>query len=277
MVEEEGVIVCKATKWFIWRALLMLLMFSVFALYFLYDWKIGYPEKNVIVAHYKAFDAAEEAWVKKEELDRWEAYVNEQTLPYEDDRRIYPAGTDFDQKWPALLADKKGMEEKKSAGLWKDYSAERGWPQKVNVLEDRKPFDKLKEQLFFAGFCGVLSIIALFFLLRTRGRMMKVDQEAFYSPGGAKVPFAKMKVIDKRKWETKGLATITYTDESGSDKKAKIDGMVYGQFKEEEGAPAEALFQKVLSNFNGELIEFIPEEEDEEEPEEPEESSDETA
>ncbi|MDB4480727.1 hypothetical protein N9040_10230, partial [Akkermansiaceae bacterium] len=43
-----------------------------------------------------------------------------------------------------------------------------------------------------------------------------------------------------------------------------IDGMVYGQFKEEEGAPAEALFQKVLENFEGELIELVDENENEE-------------
>ncbi|MDB4493400.1 hypothetical protein N9227_00005, partial [bacterium] len=47
-------------------------------------------------------------------------------------------------------------------------------------------------------------------------------------------------------------------------KKAKIDGMVYGQFKEEDGAPAEALFQKVLENFEGELIELVDEDEDDE-------------
>jgi len=66
-----------------------------------------------------------------------------------------------------------------------------------------------------------------------------------------------------RKWETKGLATLVY-ETDGKENKAKIDGMVYGQFKEEEGAPAEALFQKVLENFEGELIELVDENENEE-------------
>ena len=39
--------------------------------------------------------------------------------------------------------------------------------------------------------------------------------------------------------------------------------MVYGQFKQEEGAPAEALFQRILDNFRGELIELIEPREDE--------------
>ena len=97
---------------------------------------------------------------------------------------------------------------------------------------------------------------------------MKADDEAYYSPDGKKILFSKMTQIDKRKWETKGLATISYTDEKGETAKAKVDGMVYGQFKEEDGAPAEALFQHILANFEGELIELVEEDEDEEAEEE---------
>ena len=37
---------------------------------------------------------------------------------------------------------------------------------------------------------------------------------------------------------------------------AKVDGMVYGQFRPEDGAPAEKLFQRIRSNFSGELVEL---------------------
>jgi hypothetical protein len=40
--------------------------------------------------------------------------------------------------------------------------------------------------------------------------------------------------------------------------------MVYGQFKEENGAPAEALFQYILVNFEGELIELVVDDDDDE-------------
>ncbi|NIP93043.1 MAG: hypothetical protein GWO24_06120, partial [Akkermansiaceae bacterium] len=49
----------------------------------------------------------------------------------------------------------------------------------------------------------------------------------------------------------------------GVEKKAKVDGLVYGQFKAEEGAPAERLFQRILQNFSGELIGYAGEEEGE--------------
>ena len=65
-----------------------------------------------------------------------------------------------------------------------------------------------------------------------------------------------MRRIDKRKWESKGLAYVYYEDQDGGMKKAKVDGMVYGQFREEDGAPAERLFRRILQNFSGELIEL---------------------
>ncbi|MDB4508351.1 hypothetical protein N9051_02080 [Akkermansiaceae bacterium] len=250
-------ITCKVTNWFLWRALLMLVMFGGFCIYFLYDWKIGYPEKNLVVANYRAFNAAGQAWTVEENRNRWSDFVSEQKMPWGDDLSIYPESTDFEQTWPALLADKEAMDDKSDEGLWKDYSGEKGWSQEVDLDEDPKPAYKIKEQLYASIICFVLSVIALFYYLRTKKRMMKVDDDAFYSPDGARIPFDQMTTIDKRKWETKGLATITFTDESGQEAKAKVDGMVYGQFKEEEGAPAEVLFQRVLANFEGELIELV--------------------
>lgn len=92
---------------------------------------------------------------------------------------------------------------------------------------------------------------------------MKVDDQGYYPPGGSLIPFPTIKILDMRKWETKGLATLVY-EADGKENKAKIDGMVYGQFKEEEGAPADALFQRILENFEGELIELVDENENEE-------------
>lgn len=254
---------CKVTKWFVWRALLMLLMFGFFGAYFLYDWKVGYPEKNVIVAHYKAFEEAEEAWTKPENKENWEEFAADKTIPFEEDKSMYPAGTEFGLPWPESLRSKESMQSNSIAELWNEYAGPKMWPSKVNTLEDIKPREKIDEQLWSAGICGVLSGIALFFFLRTRGRSMSVDEEAYYAPGGEKVPFKAMRVIDKRKWATKGLAYITYEDEGGAQKKAKVDGMVYGQFKAEEGAPAEALFQQILANFEGEIVDVLEDEDDE--------------
>lgn len=271
-MSSESEIVCRPTKWFLWRAALMLVMFGGFGAYFLYDWKIGYPEKNYIVANYQAFSAAGKVRSENDDLkgqESWEAFVDSQIIPFEEEPKMYPAGTDFEEKWPKILYQ---IGEKNSTELWKDYSEEKGWPQNVDPSEDVKPLRKISEQLIAAAVCFVLLAVVVFFLIRTRGRSMKVDDKGYYAPGGPFVAFGDMVTIDKRKWETKGLAIITYKD-GEEEKKAKVDGMVYGQFREEDGAPAEALFQRILANFNGELIELVIEDEDEEEeadsPEEP--------
>lgn len=239
----------------------MLVMFGGFGAYFLYDWKVGYPQKNYEIANYQAFSAAGAAWADHRE--NWEEFVSNQTIPFEEDRSIYPPDTDFEEKWPAILAK---MERGNDEELWKQYSSEKGWDQKIDVQEDRKPKYKIMEQFAAALVCFGLTAVALFFLIRTKSRVMKVTSEGYFAPGGKMIPFEKMIRLDKRKWETKGLAMITYLD-GDEEKKAKIDGMVYGQFKEEDGAPAEALFQQVLANFQGELIELVEDDEDEEDEE----------
>lgn len=247
----------------------MLAMFGGFAFYFLYDWKVGYPKKNYVIANYVAFNQAGSAWTvdaNRASPEAWNAFVEQQTIPFQDDKAMYPPGTDFDEKWPEIL---KKMDDHKSDDLWTEYSGEKGWPQQIDPSEDIKTAKQIKEQLIAAIVCFILAAVALFFLVRTKSRVMKVDEQGYYPPGGDLIPFGNMLTLDKRKWETKGLATLTYKD-GDSEKKAKIDGMVYGQFKEEEGAPAEALFQKVLAGFEGELIEMIDlngEEDDEEESE----------
>jgi hypothetical protein len=253
-------IVCRPTKWFIWRALLMLVMFGGFGFYFLYDWKVGYPEKNYIISNYDAFNDAGTAWTVDENRNDWKAFVEKQSIPFRDEEGIYPLDTDLEEKWPALLATMSGNGNDEE--LWKKFSGEKGWPQKIDPIEDLKAAYKIGQQLIAALVCFALTAIALFFLFRTKSRVMKVDDQGYYPPGGGLIPFGNITTLDKRKWETKGLATLTYT-EGGDEKKAKIDGMVYGQFKSENGAPAEALFQQVLANFEGELIEMVVDDDDE--------------
>jgi hypothetical protein len=258
---EDFEVICHPTKWFLWRALLMIVMFGGFACYFLYDWKMGYPKKNYVIANYQAFSDAGSAWADHRE--NWADFISKQTIPFEEEPAMYPAGTDFEEKWPAILGT---MERGNDEELWKQYSAEKGWDQQINVSEDRKPIYKIREQLIAASACFGLTAMTLFFLIRTKSRVMKVNSRGYYPPGGDVIPFEKIIRLDKRKWETKGLATLTYLD-GEEEKKTKIDGMVYGQFKSEEGAPAESLFQKVLSKFQGELIELVEEEDEEEEQE----------
>ena len=283
---EAQEIICKPTKWFLWRALAMVLMFSVGAFLFFKDWKWGYPEKNVERYYYLAFEAAEKSF--KEHLENegtpeeWQEMAAQQLvfIPHETAEDnvekvepTVPADTDLDTLWPEILVDFEGYsalyakeEPFNTPPGWKDFSNSDGrkWGEKTDKLKGEK---KIKEQLYIGVLCLALTLIALVILFRTLSGTLRVDEEGLYPPRGSLIPYASMKRLDTRKWDTKGLATVTYEKE-GKEKKAKIDGMVYGQFKKEEGAPAEALYQQVLANFKGEIIEFVSEKEEGSEPSE---------
>ena len=262
---ETETIICRPTKWFLWRALAMLAMFGVFFGLFLRDWKVGYPRKNVVYYTYLTFEAVEEEFATREEAGQsaaeWQAFADTQKIPYPDEAGLLPSGVDPKSPWPAELRDYAGYKaafgaerDKAVPPMWVSYSDAQGWDSAAP--EHGYDRSKIREQLYFGIGAGVLTLITLFYLLRTKGRVMTVDGEGYTPPGGKIIPFDQMRRIDKRKWETKGLAYLYYED--GGDKlgKTKVDGMVYGQFREEDEAPAEKLFQHILRNFSGELVEL---------------------
>ena len=275
-------LVCKPTKWFLWRAVAMAVMFGVGAFFFFKDWKYGYPEKNVERYHYLAFEQAKEDFkdhleARKTPAD-WEAFAKEQKIfrPVETstDRvknvaPTVPEDTDLDTPWPEMLVNYETYsnfyEKEKQFPIppgWKKYSNSGGRTWGENSTDTLKSEKKIKEQLYIAVFCGILFLVALFFFLRTLNRSMKVDAEGFTPAGGKFIPYGDIKRIDARKWDTKGLAYLYY-DKAGTEKKTKVDGMVYGQFKKEEGEPAQKLYERILANFHGELIELAPDDDEE--------------
>lgn len=281
-MSDSDELICKPTKWFLWRAVAMAAMFGVGAFLFFKDWKWGYPKKNVEKYYYLAFEKANETFAahlkEGKSAEDWESFASEQKvfIPFEkngvkveDVVPTLPADTNFETKWPEILVDFEGYsklyEAEKNTPVpvaWKDFSNSEGrkWSEKSDG--EVKSEGKIKEQLYIGILCLILFLGALFIFLRTMGRSMRVNAEGYFPPGGKLIPFDQIKKIDARKWGTKGLAYLYY-DRDGSRKKTKVDGMVYGQFKKEDGEPAQKLYDRILANFQGELIELAPEEDEE--------------
>jgi len=267
MVKDE--LKCRPTKWFVWRAFMILLMLVVFLVLFLQDGLTGYREKNLQFYIYENFKSAGLQFQKMQEDSgfsepQWKQYASSQQCEFpEDADAILPQDTSLPMAWPESLAASYELMFSKGGQngaikLWEEYAAERKW--------DSEPMDhpmnagKIREQFYAAGVTGVLALITLYFLLRTLRRSISVDEEALYTQDGKRIPYADMLRIDKRNWDSKGLALVYYND-GDVEKKTKLDGMVYGQFKEEDGAPAERLFSYLMEHFKGEVIEYIDEEE----------------
>lgn len=271
-MSENPIIVCKATQWIKIRAALIIAMFGVFAYLFYTDGTVGYREKNEHFMFHKLFTSVAPSEVEKIATgEEWVLFASQQKLPIPSEEECpLPADFDKNQTWPTVLTTEQSYEQMKNTSdgaskIWREYTAEKGWDfEPAEKLYDQ---GKLTEQFVMAGICSALVLVVVFLFLRTLGRTMKVTETAYIAPGGKVVPFTSMRRIDARKWDVKGIAVIDYEDESGAMKKVKVDGMIYGQFKENDGQPAERLYEYIMERFKGEVIEFEKTEDDSEEQE----------
>lgn len=256
----------------------MLIMLSVFGVLFFMDGMWGYREKNLHFYVHQSFISAGKEFQRLQGNDgftesSWKEFAAKQRVSFPEDAiDVIPKEIDSDMLWPdtlvngfAIMNEKGGQNG--AVKLWEEYTSSRkevegkAW----DIDPGEKPFKKgkIREQFIAMGVTLALILVVLFFLIRTLRRKITVDNEALYTQDGRKILYSDMIRIDKRKWDVKGLALVYYKDGS-EEKKAKIDGMVYGQFKEENGAPAEKLFSKVMEHFKGEVVEYASVDEDEE-------------
>lgn len=259
-MNDSETIVCKPTPWFTLRAVVMLLMFGVFAVLFYIDGSTGYRKKNVVFYLHKAFEQAGKDYSAMDQppgtltAADWKAHAAKQVVAFPEDRSVLPASIEIPMPWPDVLQDHERMKTQWNL-LWREYSKEKG----LDHSPPDHPYDagKIREQWIVFGISSALALVSAFFLVRTMGRSLKVDATGVTTQQGKHIPFADLKKMDLRKWETKGLAFIDYEGASGSGK-IRVDGLTYGGFKKENGEPAERLMQRIRSHFSGEIIEYAP-------------------
>ncbi len=251
-------IVCKPTPWFILRAAAMLAMFSVFAVLFYIDGTSGYRKKNMEYYLHATFQKATSEFARLNNdgdltPEAWQEFVREQTVNLPEDSSVIPVDVETPMPWPAILEDFDKVKPLQHNILWQEYSGE----NQMNSKPPEKPFDakKIREQIIVFYICLALALVTLFFLVRTSRRSILADEEGIVTVKGSRVPYADMRTLDLRKWDTKGIAVIDYEGSSGKAR-ARIDGLTYGGFKKEHDEPAERLMRKIRANFTGELIEY---------------------
>jgi len=258
-------IILRPTRWFLLRAGAMLAMFGIFAGWFLYDWKVGYPGKNLSYALGNTFEKAGKEFEKLNVDDAltpsaWEQFVEHQVVELPKDPGLLPPGTARPMPWPDILKDYGRMADEGWHDLWLEYTAERHMAEKAPEHVDSKTVafgaKKIREQSVMGGVCGLLALGAGFVFLRTLRRTLEADSEALVTQDGRRIEYERFDRLDKRKWKSKGLAYLWY-DDGGKTRKVRIDGLTYGGFRKEDGEPAERLMERVEANFSGELIDYV--------------------
>jgi hypothetical protein len=253
-------LVCKPTPWFLFRAVVMLLMFGIFSVLFYKDGSTGYRKKNLVFHLHKTFEAANMEFAKmnsdgKLTAAEWKTHAEKQSVRFPADASLLPADIKQPLPWPPILHDYERMKPLQWNKLWLEYSKERGYD--ANPPEEPYDARKIGEQWVVFWICLALALGAAFILLRTLGRKISADDEAIVSVHGKRIPYTDLRSLDLRKWDTKGLAFIEYDGGSGKGR-IRIDGLTYGGFKKEQGEPAEQLMRRIRSRFTGEILEYAP-------------------
>lgn len=240
------------------RAWVIFLMFSVFSVLFYIDGTTGYRKKNYEYYLHATFEKATSAFSKMQAeapltASTWKEYASQQTVDFPEDPAVLPADLKLPMPWPEVLWDFDQVKTLQHNHLWEEYSEVHEYGN--NPVENPYDAGEIEVQIRVLYICLTLALGALFFLIRTSMRFIRIDEKGLRSADGKIIPFSAMRVLDLRKWDTKGIAYLEHETAAGM-KRCRIDGLTYGGFRKERGQPAEELMKRIRKNFSGEIIEY---------------------
>ncbi len=218
-IDPTAPIVCRVTNWYFRRMAMGGGLLLVFGCLFLYDGIWGYP-KSIALAQKKE-------WFEKEFLSTFDKAKAEGRLEQwiaEAKAQNMPAGTDGEPP------------------RWVSYAAQNGWEESPKLFTDAE----VAEQFWFGYGCLAGAVLVGLFTLLNKGKTLRAEADHWVTPEGGQIRFADVFRVDKRKWEHKGLAYAWHRAD-GAEKRAVIDDLKFGG--------ADKVLERILSRFNGELIE----------------------
>lgn len=198
-------------------------MFVLFGAYFLYDGNVGYPKQVEIAKKKEWFDKEFLATFDEAKgagkLDQWMADAKARGLP---------TGTEGEPP------------------KWVTYAAANGWPEEPHMYTERE----IAEQFYFGYGCMIAALVVGVIVLLRKNTVLRAEADHLVTPEGVKVAFADVFRVDKRKWDKQALAYAWYKPGGeGKETRAVIDDLMY------DGAGK--VLDRLLSRFNGELIEKL--------------------
>lgn len=125
----------------------------------------------------------------------------------------YPATNKAYEAHEKLKAE--GREEE-----WPELSRTQGW----RLQPPEHPYDtgQIRQQFVMAGVSLAGSLFALGLLGMNLKRQLRSDDEAVYGENGNRVPLDAITSVDRKKWDSKGIAIAHYED-NGRRRKLVID------------------------------------------------------
>ena len=249
----ESSIICRPTGDTFVRFGIVLLAFFGFGLYFFYDGSVGYRKANEVYFSYQAFarlgaeaskggtwNAATRPLISAEQVEG--EWMVEGKYPLPDD-------CEAARSTPAEATNLAAM-RKSWADCWTAYTARMHFPLKP--VEHAFDTAAIREQWLAGGVCMCISAVIIYFILRTRRRVMALEGD-LVTAAGRQFRVSEISRLDLRQWG-KGYKGVAYATVNG--RKVRMDGMTYGGFDPANGQPAESFMQALLARYQGEILEY---------------------
>lgn len=177
----------------------------------------------------------------------WTVYATAKGLP------DHPAAMEErDERVDALY---NAFEDAGKSRDWALFAAANGLPSKDPHFHSK---GDILEQYVIGSLCATAGLVVLVLMLLNRHRSVRADGEAYYPKPTVRVPFSEIFKVDTRKWRRKGLAYAYYRTESDDEKRAVVDDLKF--------VGSQAILDRLLANFEGELIEEVIEGDERQEP-----------
>ncbi len=128
---------------------------------------------------------------------------------------------------------------------WPAFARSQGW-----VEQPPEKFYKRGDiigQYVVGGLAASIGVLLLTYWITQRRRVLRMDEEAVYTTSGTCVPFDAITAVNRKKWETKGIARVRYTLE-GRTREFVVDDYKF------ETAPTRLILEEIekrLASRNG--------------------------
>jgi hypothetical protein len=158
---------------------------------------------------------------------------------------------DFDDQWETFkyndktkIIDSQGKEISVNETIdlvdtWETVAKENDWPIEkpdenkvlVKTVEDIKNrYDwKIKSQFVMIAVAAPVGFFSLFVYLGSRGRWLEANNSGITSSWGQQFDFDSILTLDKKQWQNKGIARITY-DTEGRTQKFVLDNYKFDRW-----------------------------------------------
>ena len=166
------------------------------------------------------------------------------SIDYPNDKAKYEKYTGLVEQYDTTEANKR----------WEEVAKQKGWetdiPDIVTDNDIRTQWIQFAITFTIGGYCLIS------FIIWSR-RFVGADDKALYSHGNVEVPFDKITSIDANRWNSKGIARVSYDLGQGEEKVLVLDDWKY------ERAETDAVFERMREHDDAQKFEGLTERADE--------------